>query len=79
MPGSSASSKLVIRACFCAGGRPASANDSTPLVYFLAYWLESISAATSSGSPRSRVAPSRSYSRPSRYWVGPAPPPVPLA
>lgn len=60
MPGSSVFSKLSIRARFCLSGRFDSANDRTPLVYFFAYRLESISAATSSGSPRSRVAPSRS-------------------
>lgn len=78
-PGRRALSKLSMRACFCSGGRSVSANDSTPLVYFFAYRLESISAATSSGSPRRRVAPSRCPSRPRRYWVGPLPPPVPLA
>lgn len=35
-PGSSACSKLSMRALFWASGRSASSNDSTPLVYFLA-------------------------------------------
>lgn len=45
-PGSNAFSKLSIRARFCSGGRSASAKLSTPLVYFLAYRLESISSDT---------------------------------
>lgn len=65
-PGIRTRSKLAISFSRCPGGRSASANDSTPEVYFFAYGEASISSRTSSGRPCRTLAPSRCRSFPSR-------------
>ncbi|MFV8892297.1 hypothetical protein ABQ343_18080, partial [Proteus mirabilis] len=58
-PGIRTRSKLAISFSRVPAGKSASANDSTPDVYFFAYGEASISSRTSSGLPCNTDAPSR--------------------